>query len=106
MVKLTNNELVILSLLIRKDMYGLELISTVEEEAGKVLKLGGLYNVMRRLEKKGFVESYWGEDSDARHGHRRRYYKITGLGKTAQVENQQVFGKLWGYNPGLAPGIV
>lgn len=42
------------------------------------IKEASLYAVFQRLEKKGIIESYLGDIS---HGGKRRYYRITTLGK-------------------------
>jgi len=79
--KLTINEVKVLSALAFKEMYGLEVIKNVQEEHNTNLYLGTLYNLLSRLDKKGFVTSRWGDDEDGKNGARRRYYKITGLGE-------------------------
>jgi len=103
---LTLNELKALSALIRKDMYGLEIMKTInqDDEVKKAMYLGSLYNLMNRLEKKGFTESYWGEETSERGGNRRRYYKITGAGEMALKKEQLTLTKLWGLE--VAFGIV
>ena len=47
------NEVRVLSSLLFREKYGLEIIKTVKEETGKSISLGGLYTTMHRLEKKG-----------------------------------------------------
>lgn len=91
---LTMNELRILSTLLDKDRYGLEIIKTVEESGGKIF-LGGLYNIMKRLEKKGLVESYYEDTSEGRGGNRRKYFKINGKGQEAVQEAQLSLTSLW-----------
>ncbi len=94
--EITQNELKTLSAILDQDMYGLQIVKTIEESKSK-LSLGTLYNVLRRLEKKGLVESYWSEETDERGGNRRRYYKITGSGKEAVKDAQIGFSKLWNW---------
>ena len=94
--KLTLNEVKVLSAIQFKEMYGLEIIKTVKEEANTTFYIGTLYNLLSRMEKKGYVESRWGDDEDdGRGGARRRYYNLTGAG--ASVLNAQKEGliKLW-----------
>ena len=45
---------------------------------GTELKDGTLYISLKRLESKGFIESYW--QSSQGPGNRRKYYKITQYG--------------------------
>lgn len=44
---------------------------------------GTLYSLLKRLETKGLLTSYWGDES---HGGRRRYYAITDMGKATLRE--------------------
>ena len=92
--ELTMNELKILSTLVGQDRYGLEIVDVVKE-SGSTIFIGGLYNIMKRLEKHGFAESYWGEETAERGGNRRKYFKITGKGEQAVLEAQASFISLW-----------
>ncbi len=50
-----------------------------------------LYSAFRRLEKEGFISSYWGDEEA---GARRRYYTITDKGRTAYEENRAEWDEL------------
>jgi DNA-binding PadR family transcriptional regulator len=78
---LSELETLLLSTLIQKERYGLEMLAELKE-ANRVISIGGLYVALARMEKDGFVSSRWGEATEARHGARRRYYKLTALGTT------------------------
>jgi PadR family transcriptional regulator, regulatory protein PadR len=71
----------ILSLLHGRDMYGYELAKLVRERSEEQfeLKEGTLYLSLKRLEKNGWIESYWGDEQGP--GGRRKYYKLTLLGE-------------------------
>lgn len=73
---------IILSLLLKKDMYGYELAKTVREKSqGQFeLKEGTLYLSLKRLEKNNWIQSYWGDEQGP--GGRRKYYKITTQGRS------------------------
>jgi len=73
-------ELIILKLLTGEEMYGYQLISTIEERAGGLFEIaeGTLYPVLYRLEDRGFIESY--RDNPKR-GVPRKYYRVTKNGK-------------------------
>jgi len=94
--KLTLNELKILSALMYNELYGLEIMNKINSESGGNLMLGSLYNLLSRLEKKGFVTSRWGDDTNERGGNRRRYYKITGSAAKVVRKQQKVLTSLWG----------
>jgi PadR family transcriptional regulator, regulatory protein PadR len=89
------NELRVLSTLMGKEKYGLEIIKFVKDETGKELSLGGLYTTLHRLEKKGYVKSRFGEVTAERGGNRRKYYKLTGTGQKILSEAQQSLSPLW-----------
>jgi len=73
-------ETIILKLLIEKDMYGYELVSVIKDRTNNLflIKEATLYAVLQRLEKKELISSYLGEKT---FGGKRRYYKVTPLGR-------------------------
>ena len=75
---------IILSILNEKDCYGYEIAKTVKA------KEGTMYLALKRMESKGFIESYWSQEESA--GGRRKYYKMTDLGKeTYQTKKKEWF---------------
>ncbi len=83
----------ILTVLDGYELYGLEIIDALEQGSGGKLKLGfgTLYPTLRRLERKGFVEARWGDESpEEREGARRRYYKISPQGAEVLHDLQQM----------------
>lgn len=74
-------ETIILSLLSKQEMYGYELAKYVKMRSQNQfeLKEGTLYLSLKRLEANQFIQSYWCDDHGP--GARRKYYKITPLGK-------------------------
>ncbi len=79
---------IILSLLHNRDMYGFELAKLVREKSNEQfeLKEGTLYLSLKRLEKNKWIESYWGDEQGP--GGRRKYYKITSIGKDGFEEKR------------------
>jgi len=75
-----NIDSIILRVLCDEDNYGYEIIKTISKHSeGKYeLKEPSLYTSLKRLETQKLVESYWGNESQ---GGRRKYYKVTELGK-------------------------
>ena len=72
-----NIDAIILCSLSSKDSYGYA--SRGEYE----MKEPSLYTSLKRLEKQGFVESYWGDETQ---GARRKYYHMTSAGLTELVD--------------------
>ncbi|MBN3875522.1 MULTISPECIES: PadR family transcriptional regulator [unclassified Nostoc] len=86
-------EEIVLLALYNKELYGLQIPQAMEEASGGNTKMGigTLYPVLHSLEKKGLVESRWGDEGrEERGGARRRYYKLTGSG-VATLEAVQSF---------------
>ena len=75
----------ILSILLRQpcDAYGVTIADRIAERTGREVSIGALYTALDRLERKGFVTSWWGEPTAARGGRRKRYYRIEAPGIAA-----------------------
>ncbi len=72
---------IILSLLNEQDRYGYEIAKTIRQTSDEQfeLKEATLYLSLKRLEKKGFVKSYWSDEAAG--GGRRKYYTLTTEGE-------------------------
>lgn len=72
-------DILLLSLIAKKNTYGYEMVKNLKEISDDLYSMseGTLYPALKRIEKKKWIESYWG-DSDT--GGRRKYYKITDVG--------------------------
>jgi PadR family transcriptional regulator PadR len=83
----------ILSILSKGDSYGYDIIHKVSDLTGGQMQWadGMLYPILHRLEKKGFVESYWGK---AASGRRRRYYGLRKPGLQELKEQRQNWSAL------------
>ncbi len=73
---------IILKILKEGDNYGYEIMKAVSVNSNNAyeLKEPSLYTSLKRLEKQGYIVSYWGEESQ---GGRRKYYHITDSGNAA-----------------------
>ncbi len=72
-------DILLLSQIAQKDMYGFEIIKNLEGKSNNLYKMreGTLYPALQRLEQKKYLTSYWG---DSETGGRRKFYRITELG--------------------------
>lgn len=79
--------MLLLGLLEEKDMYGYEMIETLEQRSNHLfeLKAGTLYPLLHSLEAKGFLSAYEQEAE----GKRRKYYSITKEGKRYLKQRKQ-----------------
>jgi len=71
---------VILSILVRGESYGYQIIQNIIEISGGSLDWseGTIYPVLHRMEKENFIRSQW---KISENGRRRKYYRLTELGK-------------------------
>ena len=83
----------VLSILSHGDSYGYEIIQKVRELSDGEMQWadGMLYPILHRLEKKGFVESYWGT---ADSGRRRKYYSLRKKGANELQVQRRNWAKL------------
>ncbi len=74
------NDTIILHLLTEGDSYGYEISREIQSRSGGlyIIKETTLYSAFSRLEKQGYISSYYGEET---FGRRRTYYKITPAGR-------------------------
>jgi PadR family transcriptional regulator, regulatory protein PadR len=92
----------ILIIVNKSELYGLEIIKALENGSGGKVKIGfgTLYPALRRLEKKEFVETRWGDEiAEERGGARRKYYKISAKGASALEEIGQIRAALMNWQP-------
>lgn len=73
-------EIILLSLLRNKDMYGYEISKEIKNITDNVLILGEgtLYPALKRLKEKNLIQDYFIETNSSKK--KRKYYKITEAG--------------------------
>ena len=83
-----SSDILVLSLLDRKTMYGYQIIKELEMKSNGEFsfKEGTLYPILHRLEADGIIESFWSESESNR---KRKYYKLTKKGKEALNKKQE-----------------
>jgi transcriptional regulator len=83
----------ILSILSIEDSYGYAIIQQVHELSDGELKWadGMLYPILHRMEKKGWIESFWGQ---ANTGRKRKYYRLSAQGISELKQQQEQWQKL------------
>lgn len=79
--------MLILRLLEEKEMYGYEMIDTLEKRSDNTftLKAGTLYPLLHSLERSGYVDS---REAEAENGRMRKYYSITESGRKILSEKR------------------
>ena len=101
-MNLTKQEMTVLSALDLEEMYGYKIVKEVKERYDITLILGSLYNTLKQLERKGFVESFWSDEQGS--GGRRKYYKITAHGSTSLSDAKRELMRMW--SPSLNPSAI
>lgn len=83
----------VLKLLSRRAMYGYELVEALAKQSNGVLAMGQstLYPMLYNLEAKGLIEADW---RDGDNGRQRKYYALTGNGKSKLKADEQAWAKL------------
>jgi len=79
---------IVLAILAEGDSYGYAILKRVRELSGGRIEWtdGMLYPVLHRLERLAHVEARW---EVAESGRRRKYYRITSLGRTQLAEEHK-----------------
>jgi transcriptional regulator len=73
-------ELLVLSLVEGRPRHGYEMSKLIESRSDGAVRfnVASLYPLLYRLEKRGWIEGRWVDKAEQR---RRRYYRLTALGK-------------------------
>ncbi len=88
-------ELILLLVLREKESYGAELVKLYIEHMNKEITLPAVVMVLKRLEKKGMLQSRMGEPSKERGGRRKVLYKATESGFHVVEEAMKAKTQIW-----------
>lgn len=96
-----NIETIILCSLYNRDKYGYEIAKDIKDrtENAYEIKQPTLYSYLKRLQDDDLIDSYWGTESN---GGRRRYYKLTDLGR----KNCEKFVSEWEFQRNVLSNLV
>ncbi len=84
------------------EAYGVAIIDEMEERLNRKVSIGALQTVLRRLEKKGYLTSEFGEATSMRGGKRKRFFQLTSYGQSALEEAKEQRLGLWNAIPEIA----
>ena len=84
-------ELAILALLESEPLHGYEIAKRIERQTNGVLtfQVASLYPMLYTLEKRGWIKGGWETEPN---GRRRRYYRLTPLGRKKLVPLKREWG--------------
>ena len=85
-----------------ENAYGISIKEEIERRLERKVSVGAMRTALSRLEKKGFLESEFGEATAVRGGKRKRYFKVTPLGKKVLEQVMETRKQLWESIPSVA----
>jgi PadR family transcriptional regulator, regulatory protein PadR len=99
-----STSMLLLTLLSEKDMYGYEMIETLNKRSNHVfdLKAGTLYPLLHSLENDGYLESY----DDLESAKPRKYYRITKSGRKFLKEKKAEWNEYTNAVNGVLGGVT
>jgi PadR family transcriptional regulator len=80
---------------LQDDAYGVPIRDSIGETTGKLWSFGALYISLDRLEKKGFLESYFSEPTKTRGGRRKRIYRLKPSAFEALSQIRKIEKAIW-----------
>lgn len=93
-------EIVLLTVAVLFDeAYGVAIKKEIESHLCRNISVGAMQSALRRMEKKGYLKSRFGEPTRERGGKRKRYFKVTPYGKKALEYAKDVRLTLWNAIP-------
>lgn len=96
-------QLVLLAILqLDEDVYGVPIVEEIGRRTGRRVDRAAVYVTLRRLEKKGLVESWMGEPTEIRGGKARRLVAVRPEGRRLLRESRGAMDRMWeGLDPAL-----
>lgn len=96
-------EIVLLTVaILHNDAYGVSIKEDIETRLKRSVSVSALQTALRRMEKKGYLKSEFGEATAIRGGKRKRYFKVTKTGKAALDYSKETRMKLWSALPDVS----
>lgn len=96
-------EIVLLTVaILYKDAYGVSIRQEIESRLKRKVSVSALQTALRRMEKKGYLVSNFGEATAVRGGKRKRFFRVTSYGKKALEHAKDTRMKLWEAIPDMA----
>lgn len=96
-------EIVLLTVgLLYNEAYGVAIKDEIESRTKRKVSVGALQSALRRMEKKGYLDSKNGEANALRGGKPKRYFSITAYGKKALQNSRDLRNELWNAIPEIA----
>ncbi|MTI87448.1 MAG: hypothetical protein FH748_05710 [Balneolaceae bacterium] len=89
-------ELILLSVWkLQNEAYGLQIRKHLSDIVGNDLSVGAVYVPLKRLKKRGYLESWDSKPTDERGGRSKRFYKLTKKGVNALQQVKTIQENAW-----------
>ena len=85
-----------------EEAYAISILTLIRENAKRSVDVTAIHAVLRRLEKKGFVQSSMGGSTQERGGRRKRLFTLTQTGRQMLDDTMAVRVSLYDKLPKLA----
>ena len=96
-------ELVLLSVAsLVDDAYGVSIMQYIQNEAGRSVNISAVHEVLKRLQRKGYLKSKMGGATQERGGRRKRYFLLTVSGKKTLEEAMKLKVQLYKQVPNFS----
>jgi len=80
---------------LKENSYTFLIRERLKEITGKTWAFGAIFISLDRLEKKGYVESFLGNETPERGGRRKRFYRVTSYGLKTVAEIRKIDQAMW-----------
>lgn len=89
-------QMVLLAILqLGDDVYGVPIVEEIERRTGRSVARAAVYVTLRRLEKKGLIESWMGEPLAERGGKARRMVRVRPQGLRLLRASRRAMEAMW-----------
>lgn len=95
-------ELVLLSVASLEDAYGVSIMQYIIQETGRNVNISAVHEVLKRLQRKGYVKSKMGGATQERGGRRKRFFMLTASGKKILDETMKLKLQLYKQVPNFS----
>jgi PadR family transcriptional regulator PadR len=76
------------------DAYAVSIRDEIQERTGIALSRSSVYVTLDRLDRKGYVRSWFGDPTQERGGKAKRCFQVTAAGQRALAEAERVVARL------------
>jgi DNA-binding PadR family transcriptional regulator len=95
-------ELVLLSVASLEDAYGVSIMQYIIQETGRNVNISAVHEVLKRLQRKGYVKSKMGGATQERGGRRKRFFLLTSGGRKMLDETMKLKLQLYKQVPNFS----